>query len=504
MNRLTSILLLCTVLIFSGCGKDSGEEPFLEVTPAKVTFSRTIQSQNLITVKCNNSWSIQVGSPELVLDKTNGSAGENIVTVLSIPDGKSIMMTVSSGGLQKWVSVTASGGGVPSLEVSPASIDFDPAKPAWNVITVHSDVAWKAVVSNPEVKIAPTEGVGGSERISVTDMPYGVTATVTVTTARTDGGEDVSKTVTVSRRPQYAWVELPAQVDNPDYVYIKHFAKTVKSKKDVRNYTTCYDASRHVPRYVAYPMHGCYQEGGFGRTTPDPWRPDPAMTEAQQSIIYDREDWQNWPWSNNPTPGRSKSDLTLWTRCNGVYFNRGHMMASAHRGGAGAELNVQTFYPSNIAPENMMYYAHWELIEKSISSNWICNDTLYVVQGTWFENDDNTVYDAGNYNRTSPGVSKICVVPTHRFTLLLRTKSGSTGKHVAECGADELTAIGFWLPQNFDSESPAAVPSIGEYTCSVAEIERRIGGEFDFFPLCPDAVKERFDVSDWAGLQDAM
>ncbi|UKI39750.1 MAG: hypothetical protein L6V35_02770 [Alistipes putredinis] len=109
---------------FSGCGKDSGEEPFLEVTPAKVTFSRTIQSQNLITVKCNNSWSIQVGSPELVLDKTNGNAGENIVTVLSIPDGKSIMMTVSSGGLQKWVSVTASGGGVPSLEVSPASIDF--------------------------------------------------------------------------------------------------------------------------------------------------------------------------------------------------------------------------------------------------------------------------------------------------------------------------------------------------------------------------------------------
>lgn len=228
------------------------------------------------------------------------------------------------------------------------------------------------------------------------------------------------------------------------------------------------------------------------------------MTEAQQSIIYDREDWRNWPWANNPNPGWPKSDLTLWTRCNGVYFSRGHMMASSHRGGAGAELNIQTFYPSNIAPENMMYGTHWGIVERAISNDWICNDTLYVVQGTWFENDDNKVYDAGNYDRTTQGVSKICIVPTHRFTVLLRTKKGNTGKHVAECRADELTAIGFWLPQNFDSESPAVIPSIREYTFSVAEIERRIGGEFDFFPLCPDAVKETLTVSDWTGLQEAM
>lgn len=154
----------------------------------------------------------------------------------------------------------------------------------------------------------------------------------------------------------------------------------------------------------------------FDRTKPDPWRPEPAMSEEQQSIIYDREDWQNWPWATNPNPGWPKSELTLWTRCNGIYFGRGHMMASAHRGGANAELNIQTFYPSNIAPENMMY-DHWGIVEGSITTKWLCNDTLYVVQGTYFENDDNTVYDAGNYNRTTDGVSKICIVPTHRFTV---------------------------------------------------------------------------------------
>lgn len=170
MNKFTSILLLCTALILSACGTENGEEPYLEVTPSKVVFNSSVQSDNLITVKCNNSWSIEVGSSELVLDKTSGPAGENTVTVLSIPDDKSIMMTVSSGGLQKWVTVTAATGSGPSLEVSPASIVFDPNKPAWNVITVRAEAAWKATVSNPEVKITPTEGTGGNQRISVTDM----------------------------------------------------------------------------------------------------------------------------------------------------------------------------------------------------------------------------------------------------------------------------------------------------------------------------------------------
>ena len=468
----------------------------MEVTPSKVVFNSSVQSDNLITVKCNNSWSIEVGSSELVLDKTSGPAGENTVTVLSIPDDKSIMMTVSSGGLQKWVTVTAATGSGPSLEVSPASIVFDPNKPAWNVITVRAEAAWKATVSNPEVKITPTEGTGGNQRISVTDMPYGTTATVTVTIV----GTDVSKTVTVSRAPRYAWVELPEKVYNKDYVYITYHSQTVKSKKDVRSFTSCYDAVRHVPRYVAYPMHGCYLEGGFGRTSPDPWRPEPTMTEEQQSIIYDRDDWQNWPWANNPKPGWPKSDLTLWTRCDGVYFGRGHMMASSHRGGAGAPINIQTFLPTNIAPENMLYGTHWGTVERSIASNWICNDTLYVVHGTYFENDDHRVYDAGNYNRITEGVSKICIVPTHRFTVLLRTKKGNTGKHIAECEADELTAVGFWLPQNFTSDSPAVEPSIRDYTFSVSEIERKLGGEFDFFPLCPDEVKDRLSISDWEGL----
>lgn len=150
MNRFSIILLIFSVSFLTGCGTDKSEEAFLEVTPAKVVFSRTIQSANLITVQSNNSWSIEVGSPELVLDRTSGEAGENTVTVLSIPDGKSIMITVSSGGLQKWVTVTSPAQNVPSLRVSPESIDFDPNKPAWNVITVRSDVAWTATVSNPE------------------------------------------------------------------------------------------------------------------------------------------------------------------------------------------------------------------------------------------------------------------------------------------------------------------------------------------------------------------
>lgn len=505
MKKIYCFLSICAVALFYGCTSDSeSQDAYLEVSPVKVVFDESNPAANIITVKSNNSWNIDVASSELLLDKTSGGAGENSVTVLSIPSGKSIMMTVSSAGLQKWVTVTSKGSASVSLSVSPTEIDFNPDKPAWNVITVRSDVQWVATVSDPALEIDPMSGTGDGDRISVTAIPYGRTETVTISTARTDGGENISRTVTVSRAPRYAWVELPAKVDNDDYVYVTNYATTVKTGKSVRNYTSCYDVVRHVPRLVAYPMHACYKEGGYGRTNPDPWRPDPQLTQQQQSVIYDVDDWQNWPWANNPKPGWSKSELTLWTRCNGVYFGRGHMMASSHRGGAGSLLNIQTFYPSNIAPENMLYSSHWGTVENSIVNNWFCNDTLYVVQGTYFENDDNTVYDAGNYDRTTPGVSKICVVPTHRFTVLLRTKNGNTGKHIAECSAEEVMAIGFWFPQNFTSETPSTEPSLSEYTFSVAEIERKIGSEFSFFPLCPDGVKDKMNVADWPALQSAM
>lgn len=45
-----------------------------------------------------------------------------------------------------------------------------------------------------------------------------------------------------------------------------------------------------------------------------------------------------------------------------------------------------------------------------------------------------------------------------------------------------------------------SLPPLADYIYSVSEIEKMIGGEFDFFPLAPEGVKNSCNISDWPGL----
>ena len=97
-------------------------------------------------------------------------------------------------------------------------------------------------------------------------------------------------------------------------------------------------------------------------------------------------------------------------------------------------------------------------------------------------------------------------MPTATYKVFLRTKSGNTGKNIAECSADELMAIGFWFPQEHDpkvevDEDKVTAPSLSTVIYSVADIERMIGGEFKFFPTAPEAVKKSYNIDDWPGLR---
>lgn len=83
----------------------------------------------------------------------------------------------------------------------------------------------------------------------------------------------------------------------------------------------------------------------------------------------------------------------------------------------------------------------WGTLEGKIRDN-ICNDTLYVVQVATSETTIQRPRDGCNGNNESQ-VSKDCPVPTHYFKVILRTRSGSSGKPIPECSANELKAIGF-------------------------------------------------------------
>ena len=86
------------------------------------------------------------------------------------------------------------------------------------------------------------------------------------------------------------------------------------------------------------------------------------------------------------------------------YFTRGHLMPSAERrcgdNYTPPALHPQTFYPTNIAPEAYMYVAnaggktHWEQVELLLPNKWRCSDTLFVVAGCHYENENLIVYDA--------------------------------------------------------------------------------------------------------------
>ncbi len=318
---------------------------------------------------------------------------------------------------------------------------------------------------------------------------------------------------------EYRWAELPGNWVAPtsdratisgDYAFYTHWTRSVRSNKVVRNYSYCYDTRRHNPIWVAYPMHAVYGEGGFDRTWPDPWTPDPALDAGYQSKIY-RSDGPN-----GSDPYQYWSTNTLYNLGLSGDWTRGHLCMSRERGGADTEINRQTFYPTNVAPQpntsGSTFGEVWGYIEAVVSGTNkrdndisaddnstnlnIVADTLFVVAGCYYLHDDWTDYDSSNYNQPTPDPNqKLCVMPTHQYKVLLRTRSGNTGKPIQDCSADELQCVGFWLDTFTNLDASSARTVLRQIAVSVSEIEQKTG--LTFFPGVPASVKEQCNPSDW-------
>ena len=293
---------------------------------------------------------------------------------------------------------------------------------------------------------------------------------------------------------EYRWAELPATpADMTNRKIHTFWSTTVSTKQHLRNYTYCYDTKRHCPLWIAHPQHACYEEGGRTRPETDPWAADPNMTQAEQAIIW------VWPGDNRDKYVVSESPLYRW--------GRGHMLASGYRGCGDAnnpaEINVQTFYSCNIAPQGgEVFSSLWQQAEWRIQDNYVCADTLYCVSGAHFDEGAIAAYDGSWVNskaqtRGHIDESKPCEVPTHYYKLILRTRNGNTGKAIQDCDASELIAVGFWF-ENGDGtdDRGAATPTLdASYLKSVEWIEQQTG--FIFFPDVPPSVKQQCNPSDW-------
>lgn len=254
------------------------------------------------------------------------------------------------------------------------------------------------------------------------------------------------------------WAELPTQKASNDIYVTSHLLGDNR-----RNYTVCYSREHRAPLWVAAPVHRAYK-GDVKRV--DNYDFDPTL-----------------PVNIQITLNRSYGDYT-----------RGHMLGSGERT-ATREMNNQTFYVTNIAPQLREGFNErggaWNNLEYFVDRQ-LCADTLYVVTGAIY--DDFTAPDGTNIKaRTTVNKNdnKRVGVPTAYYKALLRTKSGRTGKSVVECKASELKCAAFIIPHRSDvGHKPTAEDMI-----SIKELERLTG--VNFFANVPNAPENKAEAKDW-------
>ena len=275
-----------------------------------------------------------------------------------------------------------------------------------------------------------------------------------------------------TENPDYdrPWAEQPKHQTSGNYIYKTYY--TTLSNRSARNYSICYDTDKLVPHWVAYPVHRSYI-GSLSRT--NRWSFDDWYYSSSGAATYR---------PTEPVIPEAKQQ-NIKSGSYGTGDQRGHMLPSATRL-SDYNTNAQTFYATNMMPQHGKFNEGvWANLEGDVRSK-MCADTLFVVTGTLFE--------SGSYQFESRG--RKITRPTHAYKLLLRTKSGNTGKHIVNItSADELMCIGFL----FENNNTGANTSISQAVVSVAEIERRTG--FKFFrnlnPAIADEVKAQKNLKAW-------
>ncbi len=248
------------------------------------------------------------------------------------------------------------------------------------------------------------------------------------------------------------WSEVPAYIESDNYQYVTHSAEL--NDGTVRNFSLCFDTENRAAIWVAFPYHEIYA-GDAGRT--DKWGFDPIIDELLQASIS-----------------------SSYADCDGVSYDRGHQISSGDRL-ATEELNAQTFYYSNMTPQNAsLNRGQWSSLEDDVRAQ-VCADTLYVVTGADFSTTLGVTTDtAGNE----------CPIPAAYFKVMLRTCSGDSGKAISECSASELQAIGYWVENIYTGVLPEPI--------SVSEVEEKTG--LTFFPGVSQSVKDVCAARLWVDL----
>lgn len=286
------------------------------------------------------------------------------------------------------------------------------------------------------------------------------------------GGEEHTNEVS-----QPGWFELPqmdiavkddkymVNADDNTMYYAWHLCPDVYgpvSGVKARNYTVCYSAEHHCPLWVAAPRHSMYAVRNTDRT--DAYQVDPDVPK----------------------------DLQYKNKSTGGDCNKGHMLGSEERRVSRAT-NVQVFYYTNIAPQLSANFntggGRWNVLEDYVESM-VCKDTLYETLGCYFEPYTDAYGQRQTPTTISFGGRNDVTRPTMFYYILLRTKSGNSGKTISECTRDELQCVAF-----VRSHVNVRQEVTRNELMSVSDLEKITG--FTYFANVPQAPKDSYNPSDW-------
>ena len=155
--------------------------------------------------------------------------------------------------------------------------------------------------------------------------------------------------------------------------------------------------------------------------------------------------------------------------------------------------NQQMMYITNIAPQNSTTFntggGGWNTLEEFVDG-FECSDTLYVVVGTYFE-DYTDAYGSQAYKKTAAFLGSDIQIPTMFYYVLLRTKSGKSGKSLKDCKTSEIQCTAFIRAHTV--KKGQAVTS--KEMMSVSDLEAITG--FKYFASLTNLPKDNFDPGDW-------
>ncbi len=396
--------------------------------------------------------------------KANDGAERNAIITLTHPQAAEVRVAVEQAAAGETPKPAEPSFGTPSSSEITASEATVQCSLGYDGEEVISSVCFVYKANGGAEQRMATSNTVGNKSVRLTSLSASTTYTFYL--AAEIGGvtyksASASLTTAAATTPPPAdskarysgWAELPAEIEKAgDYYYAYHRRA---DKMSVRNYSVCYSADMRSAVWTAMPIHSSY-DGGAGRN--DDWDYDPVIPKSVQ-------------------PRLSSS-------YKGVY-SRGHMVASSDRQ-VSVATNKQTFYYTNMAPQYQNHFKGgiWQKLENWCWDSQNCSDTLYVVTGAHYANKNKTCSDADG--------SRV-IVPTHFYKILIRSKSGYTGKPLWQLSADEIKCVGFWFEHN-ESYGTTEKPT-SKYMKSVADIEKLTG--MTFFPNVPNAPKSSYKASEW-------